>query len=268
MLSLALAFTLGVADRGIFPDLDDKVAIALPKLVDPNLTLDARHHVIVVWDRGRPVKVYPEKPTGAEAAELAPLVAAHPPRVVDGIPDDRDDDGIPDALDILIGAKKVALNAASYGGDYIPIKFPGGDLPRDMGVCTDVIVRALRNAGIDLQKEIYDDIGRAPRAYPMVKKRDPNIDQRRVKTMERWFQRHWEAHGTDPASKTDPFLPGDVVFFDTFPSRPGPDHVGVVSDRIGPSGLPLIVNNWTDGFKEGEMDLLLLVPVTNRYRVK
>ncbi len=266
-LAVALALRLGVADRGIFPDLDAEVTLALPKLADPSLTLDQRHHVIVVWDRGRPVKVYPEEPTGAEAAELAPLLAAHPPRPVDRIPDDRDDDGIPDALDIVIGAKKVALNAAPYGGDYIPIAFPGGDVPRAMGVCTDVIVRALRNAGIDLQKEMYDDIGRAPLAYPMVKKRDPNIDQRRVRTMERWFARHWEAHGTDAGSKTDAFLPGDVVFFDTFPSRPGPDHVGVVSDRVGPSGLPLVVNNWTDGYKEGEMDLLAVVPVTSRYRV-
>jgi hypothetical protein len=268
MLTLALALTLGIADRGIFPDLDDNVVVALPRLADPSLTLDERHHVIVVWDGDRPVKAYPEKPTGVAAAELAALVAAHPPRRIDRVPGDRDDDGIPDALDILLGAKKVVLNAADYGGDYIEIPFPGGDVPRKMGVCTDVIVRALRNAGIDLQKEIYDDIGRAPAAYPMVKKRDPNIDQRRVKTIERWFARHFAAHGTDPASKKDPFLPGDVVFFDTFPSRSGPDHVGIVSDRIGPSGLPLVVNNWTDGSKETEMDLLPFVPVTNRYRVK
>jgi uncharacterized protein YijF (DUF1287 family) len=267
MLILALALTLGVADRGIFPDLDGQVTLALPRLVDPSLTLDQRHHVIVVWDGGRAVKVYPEKPTAAEAAELAPLLAAHPARTVERTANDRDDDGIPDALDIVIGARKVVLNGASYGGDYISIGFPGGDIPREMGVCTDVIIRALRNAGIDLQREMYDDIGRSPRAYPMVKKRDPNIDQRRVKTMARWFERHWDSHGTDARSKTDPFLPGDVVFFDTFPSRPGPDHVGVVSDRIGPSGLPMVVNNWTDGFKESEMDLLMLVPVTNRYRV-
>jgi uncharacterized protein YijF (DUF1287 family) len=100
----------------------------------------------------------------------------------------------------------------------------------------------------------------------MVKKRDPNIDQRRVHTILPWFKRHFEAHGRDPKSTTDPFLPGDVVFFDTFPTHDGPDHIGVVSDRIGKSGLPLVVNNWTDGYSESEMDLLGFVPVTDRFR--
>jgi uncharacterized protein YijF (DUF1287 family) len=275
MLAFAFVFSLGVTDVGIYPDLDEQVTLALPAVTRPSATVDAKHRLLVLWDGARPVKAYPlggEARLGdlhlrpADATELAPILRDRPIRPATGR-GDADGDGIPDALDVLLGAKKVALNGASYGGDYIPIAFPGGDLPRNMGVCTDVIVRALRNAGFDLQKDLYDDIGRAPRAYPMVKKRDPNIDHRRVKTMVRWFSRHWKAHGTDPRDKQDPFLPGDVVFFDTFPSKPGPDHVGIVTDRIGPSGLPLVVNNWTDGFKEAEMDLLLLVPVTDRYRV-
>ena len=277
MLALAFAFSLGVTDVGIYPDLDEQVTLALPAPpATAFATVDAKHRLLVLWwDGARPVKAYPlggEARLGdlqlrpVDAAELAPILRDRPirPATRHG---DADGDGIPDALDLLLGAKKVALNGASYGGDYIRLSYPGGDVPRNMGVCTDVIVRALRNAGFDLQKDLYEDIGRAPRAYPMVKKRDPNIDQRRVKTMVRWFARHWQAHGTDAKDRQDPFLPGDVVFFDTFPSKPGPDHVGIVSDRIGPSGLPLVVNNWTDGFKEAEMDLLLLVPVTDRYRV-
>jgi len=275
MLTLAFALSLGVTDVGIFPDLDEKVTLALPAIVDAAATVDERHRLLVLWDGTRPAKAYPlggEARVGdlplrpADAAELGPILRDRRIRRAT-VRGDADGDGIPDALDVLLGAKKVALNGAAYGGDYIRLSFPGGDVPRDMGVCTDVIVRALRNAGFDLQKALYDDIGRAPRAYPMVNKRDPNIDQRRVKTMVRWFVRHWEAHGTDPRDKRDPFLPGDVVFFDTFPSKPGPDHVGIVSDRMGPSGLPLVVNNWTDGITESEMDLLLLVPVTDRYRV-
>jgi uncharacterized protein YijF (DUF1287 family) len=277
MLALALALNLGVTDVGIYPDLDEQITLELPAPSPTAFaTVDAKHRLLVLWwDAARPVKAYPLggearlgdlqlRPT--DAAELAPILRDRPirPATRRG---DADGDGIPDALDLVLGAKKVALNGASYGGDYIRLSYPGGDVPRKMGVCTDVIVRALRNAGFDLQKDLYEDIGRAPRAYPMVKKRDPNIDQRRVKTMVRWFARHWEAHGTDAKDKQDPFLPGDVVFFDTFPSKPGPDHVGIVSDRIGPSGLPLVVNNWTDGFKEAEMDLLFLVPVTDRYRV-
>ncbi len=64
-----------------------------------------------------------------------------------------------------------------------------------------------------------------------------------------------------------PYLPGDLLLFDTFPNKPGPDHAGIVSDRLGPSGLPLVVNNWTDGYVEQEMDLLRSVPVTHRFRV-
>jgi uncharacterized protein YijF (DUF1287 family) len=135
-------------------------------------------------------------------------------------------------------------------------------------VCTDVIVRALRNAGIDLQREVHEDIARAPRSYPMVKRADSNIDHRRVKTILPWFRRHFTAHATDPRATTDPYRPGDIVFFDTFPSKSGPDHVGIVSDRRGESGLWLVINNWTDGTVESEMDLLPFVPVTDRFRVR
>jgi uncharacterized protein YijF (DUF1287 family) len=152
-------------------------------------------------------------------------------------------------------------------GGYVEMGYPNGDVPRNIGVCTDVVVRAMRNAGLDLQKELHEDIARSPRSYPMVKHRDASIDQRRVATILPWFKRHMEAHGTDPSSKEDPFLPGDILFLDTFPDREGPDHVGIVTDTIGPSGLPMVINNWTDGFKESEMDILGAVPVLQRFRL-
>src|SRR5439155_7661050 len=111
---------------------------------------------------------------------------------------DRDGDGIPDALDVLIGAKKEVLNAESYteaAEGYIGMKYPMGDVPRNIGVCTDVIVRAVRNAAIDLQKELHEDIRRAKAAYPMVEGAgDPSIDQRRVGTLLPYFKRHWQQH--------------------------------------------------------------------------
>ena len=64
-----------------------------------------------------------------------------------------------------------------------------------------------------------------------------------------------------------PYLPGDIVLLDTFPNKPGADHAAIVSDRLGPSGLPLVVNNWTDGYVEEEMDILGFVPVMYRFRV-
>jgi uncharacterized protein YijF (DUF1287 family) len=164
---------------------------------------------------------------------------------------------------VLLGAKKLIHNRAKYIERYVSIKYPGGDVPRTEGVCTDTVVRSLRNAGVDLQREIHDDIVRARAAYPMVEKIDPSINHRRVRTVLPWFKRHW---ATLPEGVR--YLPGDVVFFDTFPSKPGPDHLGVVSDAPGPHGLPMVINNWTDGAVDAEMDLLSWVPVTHHFRMK
>lgn len=178
---------------------------------------------------------------------------------------DADGDTIADQLDILLGAKKAALAAAPYGSPYRRLSYPLGDVPRTEGVCTDVVIRALRNAGLDLQQLVHEDIARAPRAYPMVRRANANIDHRRVKTLLPYFRRHWLALSADPGRLQD-WLPGDVVFMDTL-AKPGPDHIGIVSDRLGPSGKPLIINSWTDGYVTAEMDLLPGVPVTHRFRL-
>jgi len=162
---------------------------------------------------------------------------------------------------VLLGAKKLLYNGARYVERYVAIPYPNGDVPRSEGVCTDTFIRALRNAGIDLQKEVHEDILRAPAAYPMVEKIDASINHRRVRTLLPWFGRHWQTLPRGTA-----YRPGDVVFFDTFPTRPGPDHLGVVSDVAGKSGLPLVINNWTDGATDAEMDLLSWVPVTHHFR--
>jgi uncharacterized protein YijF (DUF1287 family) len=180
---------------------------------------------------------------------------------------DMDRDGIPDAYDILLGAKKVAANAAEYRSNYLALAYPGGDVPRTEGVCTDVVVRALRNAGIDLQKEIHEDAQAHPERYPEIRRRDANIDHRRVKNVLPWFTQHWQNLGANYERAVEPWLPGDIVFFDTLPAK-GPDHLGIVSDETGPSGLPLVINNWTEGYRESAMDLLPQVTVTHRFRIK
>jgi hypothetical protein len=180
---------------------------------------------------------------------------------------DLDRDGIPDALDVLRGAKKTLLNAASYDTAFYPIPYPGGDVPRDREACSDVVVRALRNAGLDLQKAIADDVRRRPKAYSGVKEQKTSIDHRRVRNQVVYFERYLVSLGTvaDPLHP-EAWLPGDIALFDTL-SKPGPDHIGIVSDTIGPSGLPLVINNWTFGATTAEMDLLAFVPVTHHFRM-
>jgi uncharacterized protein YijF (DUF1287 family) len=265
---------LGCADVGIYPDLDARVRLELPAVRKPSLVVDPAHATLVVYDDGWPVKVYPlgkgDTPWArlrpGDAAELAGLRDAPIRELARGrrlAPGDRDADGIPDPLDVLVGGKKLLENGAAYTGAYYELDFPGGDPPRTAGSCADVLVRALRNAGLDLQVAVAADIRRRPRAYPMVKKPNRSIDHRRVRTLLPYFQAHFRAVGED-----EPLRPGDVLFMDTIATRSGPDHVGIVSDRRGEEGRPLVINNWTDGHQDAEMDLLGFVPVTHRFRLR
>lgn len=273
---------LGIHDTGIWSDLDDQVQIGLPAVTADRVsaTVDGKRHLLVLSIDGFPRKSYPLTGTSTLAvgmhtlalrpgdrAELAPLLTAERTTAAT-VSADADRDGIPDALDILIGAKKTVLNGDAYTEGYVTIGFPLGDVPREMGVCTDVVIRAVRNAGVDLQKALFDDIKRAPKAYPMVKGRaNPHIDQRRVKTLLPYFVRHWEAHSARLDDPEDPLRPGDVIFMDTFPSKAGPDHIGILSDRLDDQGLPFVINNWTTGTVTAEMDLLTFVPVLHRFRL-
>jgi uncharacterized protein YijF (DUF1287 family)/L,D-peptidoglycan transpeptidase YkuD (ErfK/YbiS/YcfS/YnhG family) len=281
--------TLGVHDRGVFADLDARVQLRLPRPLTAAQThalLDLERQLLVLYSGDQPLKVYPVSERlpsplliGAQrlglrpgdAAELKPLLAAERLAVLargqEPPPGDTDGDGIPDPLDVLIGAHKTALNADRYDGRYVQIAFPLGDVPRNIGVCTDVIIRALRNAGIDLQRALQEDRARAPGSYPAITRPNPSIDHRRVKNLLPYFARHFEAHSARLDALDDPLQPGDIIFMDTFPDRPGTEHVGIVSNLPGPAGLPLIVNNWTDGTVTKPMALLPDIVVTQRYRV-
>jgi D-alanyl-D-alanine dipeptidase len=278
---------LGVRDTGIFSDLDARVQLALPPDLDVRrvrAALDRARAQLVLYDADQPIKVYPlsgstRLQVGSVALDLRPGDAAELRAVlrpeqlyvfetaVELPPGDADGDGLPDPLDVLIGARKAVLNADRYDGRYERIVYPGGDVPRTIGVCTDVIIRSLRNAGYDLQRLVHEDILRSPRAYPMVRRPNTDIDHRRVKSLLPYFERTTEVHTAALADPRDPLRPGDVVFMDTFGDRPGSEHVGVIADTRSSQGQPLVINNWTDGTVTKPMDLLSFVPVTKRYRL-
>jgi uncharacterized protein YijF (DUF1287 family) len=272
---------LGVKDNGIWSDLDEQVQLALPAVTADRVTatIDDKHAVLVLSIDGFPRKSYPLAGVArlrvgdrelalrpGDKTELAPLLSAKNVSAVGKIKD-RDGDGIPDPLDILIGAKKTVLNADAYTEGYVDITYPMGDVPRTMGVCTDVVIRAVRNAGVDLQQALHQDIKKSPRSYPMVRGNgNPDIDQRRVATLLPYFKRHWSQRSARLDDPDDPLRPGDVIFMDTLP-RSGPDHIGILSDRVDDQGLPLVINNWTNGTVTAEMDLLTFVPVLYRFRL-
>jgi uncharacterized protein YijF (DUF1287 family) len=276
-----------VRDVGIFSDLDSRVQLALPTGLDPRrvrAAVDQARKLLVLYDLEQPIKVYPLTGTAklvvgdrslelrpGDVEELRPLVSREHLFVFDGPvelpPGDADQDGIPNPLDVLIGERKTVLNADRYDGRYEHIPYPGGDVPRTIGVCTDVVIRSLRNAGYDLQRLVHEDILRAPQAYPMVHKPNTDIDHRRVKSLLPYFRRATEPHSATLADARDPLRPGDVVFMDTFGDRPGSEHVGLIADTKSASGQPLVINNWTDGTVTKPMDLLAFVPVTERFRL-
>lgn len=246
-----------VVDKGIFSDLDHKVVLRCPSWLD-----EGPHQAIRSTTTGRTWLaidgvIVCETPDGT-AHENSALP-------VEGTPQDHDQDGVPDAVDILRGARKAALNGATYRNNYRPLAFPWGDVPRDEGVCTDVVIRSLRNTGLDLQELVSRDIAARPDAYPMVKKPDPHIDHRRVRTLLPYFESALESLPTSPNDNAFPYLPGDIILMNTIGDK-APEHLGIVSDELGESGLPLIINNWTEGTVTRPMDLLQKVPVTHRFR--
>lgn len=123
---------------------------------------------------------------------------------------------------------------------YNPAYYAGGEPPKHIGVCTDVVLRSYRSAGIDLAKRINADIRQRPARYRL-SKRDPGIDHRRCKNRVVYFAKY--ALSLPVAKKDADWLPGDIVFWDTAQNG-NIDHVGVVSNHKSAEGTPSFVHHW------------------------
>ena len=169
----------------------------------------------------------------------------------------------PEAL--LDAAKERLSHSVRYDGSYLAIAYPGGDVPDNMGVCTDVIIRSYRGIGLDLQKLVHEDMKVAFNDYPSKRiwgldSTDRNIDHRRVPNLQTFFKRHGQKLPvTDNPSD---YAPGDMVTWMLPGNLP---HIGFVSDVYDKqSGHPLIIHNIGAGPQQE--DMLFDYPITGHYR--
>lgn len=172
---------------------------------------------------------------------------------------DYDNDGIDDYTDILQGAKIEAENKPTYKSTY----YSGGYPPDNEGVCTDVIWRALKNAGYSLKDKVDEDIKNNVDKYPRVDgKPDSNIDFRRVPNLKVYFERN-QINLTTDLSKIEEWQPGDIVVF-------GSSHIGIISDKRNKKGIPYLLHNGGQPLREE--DILEVYnkyePITGHYRMK
>ena len=163
---------------------------------------------------------------------------------------------------IVAGARKQLISPADYTPGYFRIGYPNGDLSPNQGVCTDVVVRSLRNAGYDLQRLIHEDMRTRFLHYPRREaKPDSNIDLRRVPTLIAFFRAYGRKLPNAVSRESlSTWKPGDIVFW-KLPS--GLDHCGVISDRKDAAGLPLVIHNIS---RTAEEDVLTTWTIVGHYR--
>lgn len=132
--------------------------------------------------------------------------------------------------DLVAAATERPKHEVTYDPGYVGIAYPGGDVPANAGVCSDEIVRIYRAVGVDLQKEVHEDVVRDSSAYPLSrwqqKRPDHNIDHRRVPNLMVFFSRQGEEVPTSLYAKD--YLPGDLVAWDL---GNGAVHIGMVVDQ-------------------------------------
>ncbi len=276
---------LALEDMPLVPDVRSRVAVTVSDpppapwhgdlaLEDMPLQPDTRSRVAVAaadpppapWHGDLALEDMPLQPDTRSRAPFVPLIgeavasaAAAPICLPEELEPVVDADTAPPQAPAAFG--RALADAAGtqtegfvvYNPSYVTIAYPRGDTQPLYGVCTDVVVRAYRALGIDLQELIHTSrLGRG----------DPNIDHRRVEVVRRFFERY----GTSLAISefAEDYLPGDVVTYHRPNGRVSQFHIAVVSDRIAPSGRPMVVHNrgWGPQFE----DSLFVDRITGHYR--
>lgn len=177
-----------------------------------------------------------------EPNDISLIVSDNPPAKKDTVNDD-----------VSSFRKKLSKNALSiidsnivYTPDYVSISYPNGDVPAKTGVCTDVIIRAYRKIGIDLQKEVHEDMRANFSIYPKnwgATKTDTHIDHRRVPNLETFFSR--KGKKLQVTQNADDYKTGAIVTWMINDKLP---HIGIVTDKLSKDGKRrLIVHNVSGG---------------------
>lgn len=192
----------------------------------------------------------------ASATVLAVLVGTHAVSGQGRAVDERY------ASRLVAAAMEQTRTSVTYDGSYRRIAYPGGDVPAGIGVCADVIIRAYRQVGVDLQVKVHEDMRRAFEVYPRIwglRKPDPNIDHRRVPNLRTYFRRAGAERAVSTSASS--YRPGDLVTWTVPRNLP---HIGIVASEVAPSGRHMVVHNIGRG-PELE-DMLFQFPITGHYR--
>ena len=166
---------------------------------------------------------------------------------------------------LVVAAVERTRHVVRYDPAYVRIPYPGGDVPAQTGVCTDEIIRVYRAVGIDLQKEVHQDMEQNFSAYPrkwrwLSGHPDANIDHRRVPNLMVFFGRKGEMLAI--TERAEDYTPGDLVTWDLGGNVP---HIGIVVDQKSPaSGRYMIMHNIGRGPKIE--DVLFSWKITGHYR--
>lgn len=170
-----------------------------------------------------------------------------------------------DDLKLVSGARKQVGVTKQYDPNYTKLDYPNGDVALSKGVCTDVVIRALRTSHqLDLQKLVHEDMAKNFALYPKkwgLKKTDANIDHRRVPNLQVYFSRYWQALPTNQDSEK--YQAGDIVTVMLSGNLP---HIMVVSDKKELlTNTPLVIHNIGRGTQEEAS--LFSYPITGHYRL-